>query len=141
MIQDHRVDQRELMLKFDNVIEFAKKYSLNSYPMATCHALMDCGERQQYKIFNIALKTRNNERLTINRFFPCKALPFVDNLSIALNGNSSASGVIETKCLTSCRQLHDSIEKALSITDLNFCICPGLSMISYNKCLLLSVKI
>jgi hypothetical protein len=37
--------------------------------------------------------------------------------------------------------LHNSIEKALSITDLNFCICPGLSMISYSKCLLLSVKI
>ena len=109
MIQDPRVDQRQLMLKFDKIIEFAKENSLNVYPMSTCHALMDSGERKRHKIFNIAFKMRSNARLTLNTFLPCKTLSYIDNVSIVLTGTSSAIGLIETTRLMPCRQLYDIV--------------------------------
>ena len=71
MIQDPCVDQRELMLKFDNIIQFAKKNFFKRLPDVNLSRAYGHrrANKKNHKISNIiAFKMRSNAGLTLNTF-------------------------------------------------------------------------
>ena len=126
------VDQKRMMIEYDNIMEFAEKNSID--PIAASHKLMDCGERSLNKIFIAGFKTFNDEELPRSTFLPCKTMSCIASASFSSTGKSSVMGLIETKDLMTSRQLCDALDETLSLQDVNFNTCPLLSMKQYNQC-------
>jgi hypothetical protein len=130
LLEDSTVDEKYLMILFDNIIRFAEE----DYKLHTCHTLMDCGERKEYKRFNFALKMHDHQVVNTDLILPWKTLPSVDNVMLeqSQHNHSSACGTIEMKCLTNRRLLGEKMEQLLSNSDACFVIWPPLSMNDYD---------
>lgn len=138
LLKDNTVDEKYLMVTFDNIMEFAEEHNNKN---STYHKLMDCRKREKYKRFKFIMKMKTDRPATTDMFLPWKSLPPIAKIMVAPIEDRFAYGVIKTKYLMNQLTLYETMKKSLSNSDANIVLIPQMSMKDYCKLVSGSIKL